>query len=231
MIKSGIYKITNKINGHSYIGMSKNIEKRWSDHKTKAYTSNREDDKRKVLYIAIRKYGVENFDFEILEECPVNDIEYMKSREVYWIKYYNTYEDKNHYNETPGGDIPGKNTVHLGEEHGMARLTEEDVISCRKCYKEGKRSRNIYNKYFSDKITYAGFGKMWHGRTWKHIMPEVFETIPHKSKMTEKDRNEIVKKFKESGMTISKYVKTSECPVGYGTLYKMVHNPDFYKGK
>ena len=231
MVKSGIYKITNKINNHAYIGMSKNIEKRWADHRAKAYSSNKEEDKKKALYAAIRKDGVENFNFEILEECPVNDIEYMKNREVYWIKYYNTYEDKSHYNETPGGDIPGKNTVHLGEKHGMARLTEEEVIFCRKCYKEGKRSRDIYNKYFSDKITYAGFSKMWHGRTWKHIMPEVFKTIPHKSKMTEKDRNEIVKKFEESGMTISKYVKTSECPVGYGTLYKMVHDPNFYKGK
>lgn len=35
----GIYKITNKENGHMYIGLSKNIERRFSDHKTKALNS------------------------------------------------------------------------------------------------------------------------------------------------------------------------------------------------
>lgn len=58
----------------------------------------------------------------------------MKEREIYWIKFFNAYEDRKHYNETPGGDLPGYNTVHLGEEHGMAKLTTEEVIFCRKCY-------------------------------------------------------------------------------------------------
>lgn len=87
----------------------------------------------------------------------------MKEREKYWIKYYNTYEDRNHYNETPGGDLPGKNTIHIGEDHGMAKLTEEDVKFCRQKYKEGLRSRDIHTKYFKDKINYSGFLRMWHG--------------------------------------------------------------------
>lgn len=40
----GIYKITNKINGHSYIGLSNNIEHRFNDHKTKPFSSTRKDD-------------------------------------------------------------------------------------------------------------------------------------------------------------------------------------------
>ena len=144
MVQSGIYKITNKINGHSYIGLSKDIQKRWSDHKTKAYCSKREDDRRKALYCAFRKYGLENFTFEIVEEIDANDLEKMKEREIYWIKYYNTYEDKAQYNETPGGDLPCKNTIHLGEDHGMAKLTEKDVVFCRECYRKGLRSRDVY---------------------------------------------------------------------------------------
>ena len=180
----GIYKITNKINGNSYIGMSKNIERRINEHKNLAFNSKRGSDKRKALYQAIRKYGFDNFSLEILEECSE---ESLKTREIYWIEYYNTYHDRRHYNETPGGDYPGEKTIHKGSSHGMAILTEKEVILCREAYQKGKRSREIYDKFFNTKISYDSFLKMWHGQTWKHIMPEVFNNNPHKGKYTIKD--------------------------------------------
>lgn len=90
----GIYKITNKINGHSYIGQSIDIYQRWHSHK---YA----DCKPSVIHSAIIKYGLENFNFEILEKCPR---ESLNEREIYWIKFYNTYE--NGYNLTIGGSAP-----------------------------------------------------------------------------------------------------------------------------
>lgn len=224
----GIYCIINNFNGHMYIGLSKNIEKRMKDHFNHGINSKRKDDLDKLLYKAFKKYGIENFSWKILEECPE---EQLKEKEIYWIKYYNTYKNREHYNETPGGDCPGKNTVHLGEEHGMAKLTTEDVIFCRKEYAKGSRSRDIYEKYFKDKITYEGFSRMWHGTNWKHIMPEIFNNNPHRAKYGEQDRDIIVSLFKKSGLSLSAFAKTEECYVGYGTLYKMVHEPDFYNGK
>ena len=67
----GIYCITNIVNGKQYVGLSKDCLKRWSDHYSKAYTSKKEDDLRKPLYLAMRKYGRENFSFTILEECEL----------------------------------------------------------------------------------------------------------------------------------------------------------------
>ena len=72
---------------------------------------------------------------------------------------------------------------------------------------------------------------MWHGKTWKHIQPEVFNENPHKAKYTETDCEIITALFKESGLSLSKFVKTEECYVGYGTAWKMVNEPTFYKDK
>ena len=59
-MKTGVYKITNLVNGKVYIGASKNIERRWRDHK-RGLTAIAED---------LKTFGLENFKFEILLECP-----------------------------------------------------------------------------------------------------------------------------------------------------------------
>ena len=98
----GIYKITNKVNGKSYIGLSSNIEERFKKH--------RQMQGEKVLYSAFQKYGIENFDFSIIELCSS---ELLSEREKYWIAYYDTYN--NGYNATLGGE-------------GNCRINHQDVI-------------------------------------------------------------------------------------------------------
>ena len=51
----GIYKITNDINNKCYIGQSKNIKRRFSEHKSEGY---RKTHITKRLYKAIAKYGI-----------------------------------------------------------------------------------------------------------------------------------------------------------------------------
>ena len=51
----------------------------------------------------MRKYGVENFDFSIIEEC---EEPYLDEREAYWIKYYNSHNKEKGYNLTDGGTNP-----------------------------------------------------------------------------------------------------------------------------
>ena len=71
----GIYKITNTINHKVYIGLSNNIEKRWKTHKQRAFSEN-DKEYNKHLYRAFRKYGLENFTFEVIEEIDSNDFSY-----------------------------------------------------------------------------------------------------------------------------------------------------------
>ena len=69
----GIYKITNLINNKVYIGQSVNIQQRFKKHKTK-YKDISNEESNKILYKAMRKYGLENFSFEIIEECSINQL-------------------------------------------------------------------------------------------------------------------------------------------------------------
>jgi len=71
MILSGVYQITNQINGNRYIGSSMNIKKRWVAHKSKLNIGKHGN---QHLQRAWRKYGEENFKFEIVCSCPEDKI-------------------------------------------------------------------------------------------------------------------------------------------------------------
>lgn len=94
----GIYKITNLINGQSYIGQSVDIEKRWLKERQSAFNVNNSSYNYPIS-CAFRKYGIDNFQFEVLEECLRNQL---NEREKYWIAQYDTFY--NGYNQTLGGD-------------------------------------------------------------------------------------------------------------------------------
>jgi hypothetical protein len=86
-----IYQITNRVNGRTYVGKTtKTIEERFKRHE---YNSSYGI--RTYLYNAIRKYGIDNFSIEALEETNAN----IDEREKYWIAKLNP-----HYNMTKGGD-------------------------------------------------------------------------------------------------------------------------------
>lgn len=72
-MKCGIYKITNLINGKCYIGQSVDIERRWREEKYAAH-SERDEEYDSPKCRAIRKYGIENFSFDIIEECDINQL-------------------------------------------------------------------------------------------------------------------------------------------------------------
>ena len=78
----GIYKITKKDNGKSYIGQSVDVSSRISQHKWKHDNSSPIDN-------AIAKNGHEAYTFEIIEEC---DRSKLNEREDYWQEYFKAKE-------------------------------------------------------------------------------------------------------------------------------------------
>lgn len=155
----GIYKIQNKQNNKIYIGQSNDIERRIKEH----CSPNRCKQSRIPVDMAIYKYGKENFTYEVLEECSINEL---NGKEEYWIKFYDAVNQG--YNCSYGGEQQS-----IGSNNGKAKLTEEDVIYIRKAYNEHQKQKEVYN-LFKDKISWGGFQSVWQGQSWPHIMPEVF---------------------------------------------------------
>lgn len=75
----GIYKITNTINNKVYIGQSVDIHRRWKDEKVNAF-SIQSTEYQTLKSKAFRKYGLENFLFEVIEECSPS---MLNEREAY----------------------------------------------------------------------------------------------------------------------------------------------------
>ena len=169
----GIYKITNKINGKIYIGQSNNIQRRFSEYQNRGAAS------RIPVDVTIQKYGKENFNFEIIEECT---IEQLNQRETYWINHFNSIE--NGYNCSVGGEQQS-----IGSNNGRAILTENEVKIIRTAYNNHERRKDVY-KQFEDKITFSSFARVWDGTGWSHIMPEVLTEGNKKYYSTESTNGE-----------------------------------------
>ena len=107
---TGIYLITNKINGKQYIGQAKDINKRIKSHA------------RGKLHIdkAIAKYGINNFYIDILIECPEDMLDVWE-RDM--IALYGTYNSSRGYNHTEGGD---KGPSLYGDKNPMRNINVKE---------------------------------------------------------------------------------------------------------
>ena len=137
----GIYKYTNLINGKSYIGQSVNIVKRRSNHEN---TNNRKLEKS-YFHRAIDKYGINNFSFEILEECSKDEL---NEKEIYYIKKYNTFDRNNGYNRTIGGEQPKINSKCKAVY--QIDLRTRKIINCYVSTREASRKTNTPSSHIAD---------------------------------------------------------------------------------
>lgn len=148
----GIYKIKNLINNKIYIGQSLNIKARWEKHKKSKDNC--------AIHQALRKYGINNFSFEVIEECPP---ELLNEREIFWIKEYNSYNEG--YNMTLGGEGSLKRAIQSFNELGEfvkeynsiteaaldTNTSSEKIISVCQHYPQRFYAGNYQWKYADDK--------------------------------------------------------------------------------
>lgn len=137
----GIYKITNTINGKSYIGKSENLAKRMKYHINSLHNGS---NKNIHLQNAYTNYGAGTFTIEILEE--IQDDTDIDEREKYWIEYYKTYDREHGYNLTKGGD-GGNSYVEC-----MADVEREEHYKRHKELRSGENNINYGKHLYTDGI-------------------------------------------------------------------------------
>lgn len=148
-MKTGIYKITNIINQNCYIGQAYDIESRWERHKNSAFNSNSNAYKY-TISLALRKYGLQNFTFEILELCPIEEL---NEKEIFYIERYDSFLKG--YNSTPGGSFGPvfKKLDSLSLDNLIYDLINTDLI-----YEVLQKKYDLSKDFISDVNT----GKSWY---------------------------------------------------------------------
>lgn len=156
-----VYKITNCINNKCYIGSSVRVKKRWKEH---INCSKNENDKKYnyPLYRAFRKYGLENFTFEIIKD-DFDSIEEMQDYKQSMIIYYNSL--CNGYNQTLNthSNIDSKNSQeHIKKSSKKcAKVDEkEKIIATYKSYHDAARQNGYDGDNYASNIRKVCKGKI-----------------------------------------------------------------------
>lgn len=156
----GIYKITNKENDKIYIGLSTNIEARWQEHLKKMNSTEQYD---KILYRAFRKYGINNFTFEILEECLKEEL---NNKEKYWIDFFQSFNEYYGYNSTFGGESGTFNKLNPQTLSEIYLLLKENKLT-------NIEIGSIYN--ISDQmVSDINSGRSWYDPKYQYPIRKLF---------------------------------------------------------
>lgn len=141
---TGIYKITNTINGDCYIGSSKDIEHRWKQH---LYLSQKQGKHYEYhLYRALRKYGIENFSFSVLELCKEEQL--IELEQKHYSIYNPTYNNIQPI-ENPSCNEEIKKKIKQECKNSFARHSEETKEKIFRNLQKGRESEGFNAKKYA----------------------------------------------------------------------------------
>lgn len=222
-----IYKLTNTINGKIYIGQTTRMLR----HRLNEYR--RHNKCNPILKNAIIKYGFDNFNCEIIEEC--NGLEHLNEREMYWIEKYNSTNKEIGYNFESGGN----NSLSTEEsrkkisnalkgrkqnpEWVAKRVPLKGSEEAKKC---GRVKTEDQKKHLSN-VT-SGENGFWYGKSRSEdTINKIKETkAKQKDQILESNVQKIgVGKYdKVSGELLESYLSMKQAVKGLGVCYKTIYN-------
>lgn len=153
-----VYIITNLITNKCYIGKTKNKNVRWSRHKSKAKTGG--------FYInkTIKKYGAQNFTYEIIKECDTEAEAYEYERIL--VSLFDLRNEKYGYNLAEGGAGGNSNYKvcgdlkeyfkgkYVGSKSVRSKFSNQDIINILTEYSTGQfTTYDLAKKYNCGKST------------------------------------------------------------------------------
>lgn len=173
-----IYKYTSP-SGKSYIGQTTRTKKEREGKNAKEYSH------CPAFYKAIQKYGIENFSYEVLEEC---DNRLLNERERYWIKEYDSYN--NGYNLTEGGQDEktwSKKVYQFSQKGEFIKEYESLTVAA----KENKVAVSSLSQVCNGK-KYTLLGYLW---SYENKCPKIKKNHRNKIIYQFNDKGELIKEF------------------------------------
>lgn len=227
-MKSGIYRITNKINNKIYIGQSVDVNRRIKDHKRalkKGIHNN------VYLQREFDKYGACNFDFSIVQRCPVDELDRL---EIETIKSLNCMDNKKGYNMEGGGNKNkivslatrmkkmGKNNPMYGKKLPKHRveqmrirnrgnsdsLSEDDVRTIKHRLLQGEMNSAIAKDY---NVVNSTIDKIANGTNWYWVEEETNEKIRNLKEQMKVTRDEKIYELEKEGIPRCEIAKIVNC--------------------
>lgn len=200
-----IYKWTNLTNGKVYIGKSVDIAKRLREYRHEVSRGH-----ERPIISALSKYGFDQFEFEIIENCDNLTNEELLDREQYWMDFYQSQDMTKGYNLLDAKESPLE-VYSQGSKNIKARLNEEKVLNIREMiFVQNIKPTEVY-KMYAGEISWDAFTKAYRGDTWlnvdtsmiRNINSEVERKGHAKAKLSIEDVKEIRRLAEEEGWTIS----------------------------
>lgn len=138
-----IYKYQNKVNGKIYIGQTTtSLEERLRGHLRKRKGC-------KAIDNALHKYGIDNFNISVIDECFSQ--KELDEKEMYWIKQFNSNNRDYGYNLTAGGEHGSKT------EDAKKNMS---VSAKKRCTQEWrKKQSDLCKERFKEKANVPFYGK------------------------------------------------------------------------
>lgn len=195
----GVYKIENLLNGKVYIGKSKNIRNRWSEHRSELNNGTHINNH---LQSSWNKYGEDNFRFDVIYEAI--DEKDSLEKEEYYIDKYQSNDKRFGYNLTNGGEsgyfteesIKNASRSKLGKYN---HLTENDIKKIKilaYCLMDLTEIADIYN------VSLKTIRNIVYGTTYKHIFKEMNPYIKNIKQQIINDRNSKILELYDKGYKI-----------------------------
>ena len=148
----GVYKITNTVTGDFYIGSSKNINRRWVEHKWPSVWNKCPNNQ---MYLDMQKYGVDKFEFQVIEEVEEGSLKEAEQKFIETLKP--TYNDRN----ANGWDFERRKKYNKEYNKSDKRKESQKEYRQSEKYKEYKKSdkgkesnRKAVKEYYSQLCCY-----------------------------------------------------------------------------
>ena len=185
-----IYKITNQVNSKIYIGQDK-------------YNNPNYLGSGKILHLAFKKYGTENFVKEIIEECESKEL--LDEREKYWINFYKSTERNIGYNIALGGE--GGDTISnhpnkqdIGRRIGESNKKIWEDFEYKKNMSELRKSQFTEETRQKISINSSGENNGMHSKIHNTLAKDKMREARKKwhENLTEEERNSVSDKISKS---------------------------------